>query len=119
MDWVWTLYRKYILSDLCQRGVAAPTDEQVEKAFLATLADSSVTILVQEPFQNSVRFKGLSRASVLTMMPLLQDPMGYLYTHYGGGKFKLNFHHGWHFVATRNFKPEGTPLWDELPGISF
>ncbi len=119
MDWVWKLFSKYILSDLRQRGVIAPTDKQVEEAFLSTLADSSVTILVQEPFQNSVRFKGLARASVLAMMPLLHDPMGYLHVHYGGGKFKLNFHHGWHFVATRNFKPEGAPLWVELPEVPY
>ena len=119
MDWVWKLYSKYILSNLKQRGIDAPTDAQVEQAFLGALADSYVTILVQEPFQNSVRFKGLARDSVLTMMPLIQDPMGYLFTHYGGGKFKLNFHHGWNFVATRNFKPDGPPIWNSLPEIPF
>ncbi len=119
MDWVWALYSKYILSQLQQAGNCAPSEEQVEEAFLTALGESSVTILVQEPFQNSVRFKGLARASVISMTALLHDPMEFLGHHYGGGKFKLNFHRGWHFVATRNFKPPGEPLWKDLPEIDY
>ncbi len=119
MDWVWTLYSKYIMAELQQQGNDAPTDEQIESAFLAALAESSITILVQEPFQNSVRFKGLARDTVLSMSSLLSDPMTYLAERFGGGKFKLNFHRGWNFVATRNFKPEGEPQWMDLPEIEF
>lgn len=119
MDWVWALYSKYIMAELQQQGHAAPTDAQIEAAFLAAVAESSITILVQEPFQNSVRFKGLARDKVLNLSPLLSDPMTYLAEHFGGGKFKLNFHRGWNFVATRNFKPEGEPLWMDLPEIEF
>ena len=35
----------------------------------------------------------------------------------GGGKFKLNLHHGLHFVSTRNFKPDGDPRWSEAPAL--
>ena len=34
---------------------------------------------------------------------------------YGGGKFKMNLHHGLHFVNTKNFKPDGEPRWKEVP----
>ena len=43
----------------------------------------------------------------------------YLFERYGGGKFKLNFHQGWHFVATQNFKPQGEPRWQDLPDIGY
>jgi hypothetical protein len=52
-------------------------------------------------------------------MALINDPMSYLFERYGGGKFKLNFHEGWNFVATQNFKPEGEPRWVDVPGIDF
>lgn len=119
MDWIWALYSKYIMAELQQQGNPAPDDDQIEAAFLAALAESSITILVQEPFQNSVRFKGLARGSVPDMAALINDPMTYLADRFGGGKFKLNFHRGWNFVATRNFKPDGEPLWIDLPEIEF
>ena len=119
MDWVWTLYKTYITKQLAKAGAPSPTDDELEQAFLQALSESSVTVLVQEPWQNSVRFKGLARGPVLEMMDLIHDPMGYLFEHYGGGKFKLNFHQGWHFVATQNFKPQGEPRWKDLPEIDF
>lgn len=119
MDWVWEIYEGYIRKQLARDGLDAPTDTQLEAAFLKSLSASSVTVLVQEPWQNSVRFKGLERGTVAEKMNLLADPMTYLAERYGGGKFKLNFHEGWHFVATHNFKPEGAPRWQDAPAIDF
>lgn len=119
MDWLWKIYKKYILKELARQGNETPTEAEQEEAFFECLAASTVTILVQEPWQNSVRFKGLARMPVPEAMPLLQDPMGYLFEHYGGGKFKLNFHVGWHFITTHNFKPEGEPRWHDLPDIGY
>ncbi len=119
MDWVWELYKKYIRKLLERAGNPQPSDEDLERAFLEALSESTVTVLVQEPWQNSVRFKGLARGAVLDMMDLIHDPMTYLFERYGGGKFKLNFHRGWHFVATQNFKPQGASKWEDLPGIEF
>ena len=86
---------------------------------MKALAASSVTILVQEPWMNSVRFKGLSRRPVSELTDLLNDPINWLSEQYGGGKFKLNFHEGWNFVATQNFKPDGEARWKELPEIDY
>ena len=119
MTWIWPLYEKYIRKKLATQGIDAPSDQQLEAAFLDSMSRSTVTILVQVPIPNSVRFKGLARGSVLEMSALLNDPMHYLFDQYGGGKFKLNFHEGWHFVTTKNFKPEGIPRWEELPEIPF
>ena len=119
MTWVWKLYEGHIRKTLLANGNAEPSEAELERAFVRSMGRSFVTILVQVPIPNSVRFKGLARGSVLEMTDLLNDPMGYLLEHYGGGKFKLNFHEGWHFVSTKNFKPEGSPLWKDLPEIPF
>ena len=81
------------------------------------LGTSTVTVLVQEAWQGSVRFKMLARYTWGEMTPLLDDPMNYLLQTFGGGKFKLNFHEGWNFVATQNFKPQGEPKWHDLPDL--
>jgi hypothetical protein len=53
------------------------------------------------------------------MMPLLMEPENFLLEHFGGGKFKLNFHQGLNFIATKNFKPQGEPKWKNLPDIGY
>ena len=119
MEWVWELYRKEVTRHLARRGVDRPTDAQQQEAFVELLRTSTVTVLVQEPWRGAVRFKGLARYDVPDALELLRDPQAYLAAHFGGGKFKLNFHRGWHFVATQNFKPEGAPRWKELPPIAY
>ncbi len=119
MEWVWELYKRYVHKQLARTGNENPTDEEVQQAFVKTLSESKVTVLVQEPWQNSVRFKALARYERVEMTALIHDPMNYLLEHFGGGKFKLNFHQGWNFVATQNFKPQGEPRWKDMPEIDF
>jgi hypothetical protein len=115
MDWVWMLYERFVGKWLAARGNAAPTDRETEGAFVHLLSESTMTILVQEPWRGSVRFKKLAVLGPSRMFDLIPAPEAYLSGRFGGGKFKLNFHHGLHFVATRNFKPAGEPLWLDLP----
>jgi len=117
MEWLWPVFKSYIERDFARKGVDEPSDEALAEALFTTVGGCTVTILVQEPWQNSVRFKALARMEVRDATDLLADPMAYLAEQYGGGKFKLNFHEGWHFVATQNFKPDGPPLWKDLPEI--
>ncbi len=117
MEWLWPVFKSYIERDFARKGVDEPSDEALAEALFVTVGGCTVTILVQEPWQNSVRFKALARMEVRDATDLLADPMAYLAEQYGGGKFKLNFHEGWHFVATQNFKPDGPPLWKDLPEI--
>jgi len=114
MDWVWPLYEKYITKNL-KPASDTPLEEELQQAFVEVLSRSIVTILVQEPWRGSVRFKCLDKGWVRERFDLLNNPEDYLFSKYGGGKFKLNFHDGWNFVATRNFKPSGEPLWKDLP----
>lgn len=119
MDWVWDLYEEYVRKTFERAGNEAPTEEALEARFIEILSRSTVTVLVQEPWKNSVRFKGLARFDAVDAFDLFEDPKGFLRERYGGGKFKLNFHDGWHFVATQNFKPDGSPDWKEMPEVSF
>lgn len=115
MEWVWELYKGHVHKALARQGKENPTDDEVQKVFMKILGGSTVTVLVQEPWQNSVRFKELARYEWEEMTPLIHDPMNYLLEHFGGGKFKLNFHQGWNFIATQNFKPEGEAKWKNMP----
>jgi hypothetical protein len=117
MEWIWGLYENFVRKQLAAEGKENPTDDELQRTFMEILSDSTVTVLVQEPWQNSVRFKALARYEWGTMSGLIGDPMQYLLEQFGGGKFKLNFHRGWNFVATQNFKPQGEPKWKNLPEI--
>lgn len=114
MDWVWPLYREYVEKTL---GTDEAPESAQEETFIQLLSGSTVTVLVQEPWRGSVRFKRLAVLGTENMFELLNRPEQWLESRYGGGKFKLNFHHGMHFVATRNFKPAGDPRWTDLPDI--
>ncbi len=102
-----------------RRGISEPTDEEAEAMFIEVLRDSTITILVQEPWQGSVRFKCLAKYDAADIFELFNGPFEFLSSSFGGGKFKINFHHGWNFVATKNFKPAGDPLWMGLPSLEF
>lgn len=119
MEWVWEIYEEYVVRELERSGIDDPTEEDLEREFLRILGESTVTVLVQEPWQNSVRFKGLARYEAHEMFDLINDPETFLREQFGGGKFKLNFHQGWHFIATQNFKPDGEPTWKEMPEIDY
>lgn len=119
MDWLWLLFEPYIRKDLERKGIESPSESTLHDAFTRLVGTATVTVLVQEPWRGSVRFKGLDRMQAVEAMDLLNDPESYLSERFGGGKYKLNFHEGWNFVATQNFKPEGEPRWKDLPGIDF
>jgi len=72
---------------------------------------------VQEPWMGTIRFKRLTKLSAAEMDEFLEDPNRFIGNRFGGGKFKVNLHHGMHFVNTKNFKPEGPPLWKDLPEL--
>ncbi len=117
MEWVWELYEGYITRHFKRRGIVQTSEEELESTFIDVLRDSSMTLLVQEPWQGSVRFKCLAKYDSTQMLELISGPMEFLSSRFGGGKFKVNFHHGWNFVATKNFKPVGEPLWEDLPAL--
>ena len=117
-SWVWKHFEEYVRKHLARHGKREPSPEELRATFEAIWRESSATLLVQEPWMGTIRFKALARLRGEAAEELLADPMAYIHGRYGGGKFKVNFHHGMHFVGTRNFKPEGEPQWGGLPELT-
>jgi hypothetical protein len=115
--WCWDLLEPYLTRTLLNRGIERPTRKQVLEEFGRVWPAITATIGVQEPFAGTIRFKWLVRLSSAEMTPFLDDPGGWIGARYGGGKFKMNLHHGMHFVNTKNFKPTGDPRWDTVPAL--
>lgn len=116
--WCWTLVEPYLRSSLVARGRERPSRRELLEEFGRVWPDLTATIGVQEPFAGTIRFKWLARLSSAEMTELLDDPAGWIRVRYGGGKFKVNLHHGMHFVSTKNFKPDGEPLWAQAPALA-
>lgn len=117
-DWCWELVEPYLRRNLANRGVGRPTRRQLLEEFGRVWPELTATIGVQEPFAGTIRFKWLARLASAEMEPFLEDPAGWLARRFGGGKYKMNLHHGMHFVSTRNFKPEGPARWQDVPALS-
>ena len=115
--WCWELIEPYLKRNLINRGVERPSRRQILEEFVRVWPGFTATLGVQEPFAGTIRFKWLVRLSATEMAPFLEDPAGWIAARYGGGKFKLNLHHGMHFVTTKNFKPEGEPRWRDVPEL--
>lgn len=114
----WALLEDYVDRRLEARGCPSPTARETLEELARLWPDLSCTLLVQAPWMGTVRFKRLARLRGDEMRPLLEDPEGYIRARFGGGKFKVNLHHGLSFVSTRNFKPEGPPLWAAAPELA-
>lgn len=116
--WCWDLIEPYLRRNLLNRGVDHPTRKQVLEEFARVWPAFTATIGVQEPFAGTIRFKWLVRLGREDMTPFLENPDGWIAERYGGGKFKMNLHHGLHFVNTKNFKPDGAPRWKDAPELA-
>lgn len=115
--WAWVLIEVFVDRSLEDRGTTNPTPRDTLDEVARLWPDLSCTILVQEPWQGTVRFKRLLRLRGDEMRPFLEAPEPFIRERFGGGKFKLNIHHGMHFVNTKNFKPEGPALWQAVPEL--
>jgi hypothetical protein len=108
----------YLRRNLLNRGVERPTRRQVLEEFARVWPDFTATIGVQEPWQGTIRFKWLVRLGAGDVTPFLEAPERWIADRFGGGKFKMNLHHGLHFVNTKNFKPAGEPRWQDAPELA-
>jgi hypothetical protein len=116
-SWVGRLFEPFVRRLLERKGIGEPTEVDLEEAFAELWKECSAKVMVQEPWMGTIRFKSLARYMADEFEPMVLDPMGYLRERFGGGKFKVNFYRGMHFVATQNFKPEGDPKWKEMPEL--
>jgi len=53
MDWVWVLYKEYVTKYLRRMRIYEPDESQLQETFFQIMGESTVTILVQEPWQNA------------------------------------------------------------------
>ncbi|HIA04478.1 MAG TPA: hypothetical protein EYN66_21715 [Myxococcales bacterium] len=114
MDWLWPIYQEYLM-----RLVDHTTDQGViQQAFIKTLAESTATLYAMEPVKDTIRFKGLGRWPLPKMQQLLSDPHAFIADQFGGGKFKVNFHHHLTFVGTHNFRTYGEEKWQTMDEIN-
>lgn len=113
MDWLWPLYQEHVRRSL---GGAAG-EAELQAAFLGALGASWATLYAMEPAGDTIRFKGLGRWPLADVPELLADPHGFIADRFGGGKFKVNFHHGRTFVCTHNFRTWGEERWREAPEV--
>ena len=116
--WCWDLVEPYLRRNLLNRGVERPSRKQVLEEFARVWPEFTATIGVQEPWQGTIRFKWLVRLGAGDMTPFLDAPEAWIAERFGGGKFKMNLHHGLHFVNTKNFKPTGAPRWQDAPELA-
>jgi len=117
-QWAWELVEPYLRKNLAARGVERPTRKEVLEEFARVWPEFTATILVQEPWMGTIRFKRLLKLASAEMDAFLEDPTTFIAARFGGGKFKMNLHRGMHFVNTKNFKPDGPPKWKDLPELA-
>jgi hypothetical protein len=117
-EWCWTLIEPYLRRNLQNRGVERPSRKEILGEFLRVWPEFTATIGVQEPHAGTIRFKWLARIPSAELEPFLTDPEGWIGERYGGGKYKMNLHHGLHWVNTKNFRPDGEPRWRQAPELS-
>jgi hypothetical protein len=116
--WAWALLEDYVERSLAARRVPSPTARDVLDELGRLWPELSVTLMVQMPWMGTIRFKRLLQLHGEAMRPLLEAPEAFIRERFGGGKFKVNFHHRMHFVSTKNFKPEGPARWQEVPELA-
>ena len=115
MDWIWPIYREHVERHLVGEGAS---EAELRDAFLTALAESTATLYVMEPVSGTVRFKGLGRWRLAEVPELMADPNAFIADRFGGGKFKVNFHHGQTFVGTHNFRTWGDETWRTADEVS-
>jgi hypothetical protein len=117
MDWLWPRYEKYIRTEAARRSVESEAD--LQELFLQTLVESTATLFVMEPSNDTIKFRGLGRWPLIEVPDLLADPNAFIDARFGGGKFKINFHHFDSFVCTHNFRTYSEERWREMEELCF
>jgi hypothetical protein len=115
--WAWVLLEDYVDRSLRARRVPNPSPRDVLEEVGRLWPELSLTLMVQTPWMGTIRFKRLLRLRGDEMHPFLAAPEAFIRERFGGGKYKVNFHHRMHFVSTKNFKPRGPSRWEEVPEL--
>jgi len=108
------MYKEHIYRVLCLSKDADVEQSVLQERFLQSLGNSTATLYVMEPVGDTIRFKGLGQWKLAAVPALLADPHSFIADGYGGGKYKINFHDGFTFVGTHNFRTYGEERWREM-----
>jgi hypothetical protein len=119
VDWLWPIYEEHIRRVLCLGKDEVADQSALQQQFFKSLGASSATLYVMEPVADTIRFKGLGQWRLSEVPDLLADPNGFIAEGFGGGKYKVNFHDGFTFVGTHNFRTFGDERWREMEGLIF
>ena len=111
MDWLLPIYEGYLERENGRKKGGTLDPQQL---FLQTLATSTATLFVMEPVGDTIRFRGLGRWKLPEVPDLLSDPNAFIAERFGGGKYKINFHHRNSFVGTHNFRTWGEERWRDM-----
>ena len=114
MDWLWPIYKEYVVRLSGGEGVDSST---LGVAFMKILANSTATLYVMEPVGDTIRFRAMGQWPLPDVPELMADPNAFIADRFGGGKYKINFHHALSFVCTHNFRTYGEELWREMEEI--
>src|SRR5687768_16832810 len=95
VDWLCPVFEPYIRREHRHRDGPDGTLDQgaLQQAFMTVLVESTATLFAMEPVGETIRFKGLGQWPLAEVPELLADPNGFIADRFGGGKFKVNFHH--------------------------
>lgn len=117
MDWLWPIYRQHL--DRLLDAETLADQPRLREAFMRVLRESTATLYVMEPIGDGIVFRGLGQWPLAQSGDLLVDPNAFLAERFGGGKYKVNFHHGISFVGTHNFRAYGEEKWRDMEEIHF
>jgi hypothetical protein len=119
VDWLWPIYKEHIFRLLNLAKDAEPDQSVLQHRFMKSLAASTATLYIMEPVGDTIRFKGMGRWPLTEASDLLADPHSFIAAGFGGGKYKVNFHDGYTFVGTHNFRTYGDELWRDMDEVLF
>jgi len=118
MDWLWPIFQEHVDREVIRHDLV-PGDATAQDTYFRVLQQSKATLYVMEPVGDTIRFKGLGRWPLAEVPQLLYDPHAFIADRFGGGKYKVNFHHDLTFVGTHNFRTYGDEVWRTLPEQEF
>ena len=115
--WMWDMFSEYVRKITRTASTGAMPVEEMEKRFLKMHRDFQITLMISDKVGMIVQFLDLETFKFQDLSHLMEEKqfLGFLSDKYGLGKFKVNLHYDWTFVATKNFKiEEGTEKWREI-----
>lgn len=115
--WMWDMFQEYVRKITRTASTGAMPPEEMRDRYERMFREFDIKIMVSDKVGMIIQFLDLDmyRYPDLEAIQKEADFLGFLFDHYGAGKFKVNLYHNGTFVATKNFKiEEGPEKWREI-----